>query len=985
MDSAIFNGINSTLPENGFASVPANSTDMESSNVAGGFSSDNDSFHSKSQNNADINYTRKEATIMSDEEDFVDPHIQQFIRNNNASSNFAHEKSIKINPVDIKLANAKSQSQGGNKSQNEPYFEDSDEDEATTPTMATVKKFEFSNSQNSSLQNVTGSSQSRSIDKHNPVSVEVSPSIDSNWETAYNDLLSSKAIDFEDDIVDDKSEANNLYSSRTSFSSDVDEKNIIDKLSSNDMVDYNGNGGEWNKNKTMGGLNIPNTENEENPHQRQRITEDQANDGKLKTDSFLNPSRPDSEAVEYSVNKVQITEMYPSTSSTVVTSNESKRMSGSQRNHWSTGINLMGAVLKRESMKHDRQSIAASSEAGSEQWFDPDDDWASQDESYRRSLMSASMEKYNDYKSDSDDPTLGYYDEKLGNASYQKNGSTDKTTSNNYYQQESSSHEDPYYHNQSHDNTPRSEYFNQMVHNRISDSSTASESSSYKNSNSTQNTAHEDYDFKASYVDDNEEALDYYATKLHTESPVIDERSLAQNNLEYTHQHTSKSQFQIDSDNEEGEGEIVVFMDSTHSNSRVRPDSDYDIDGKLGRMEYQSMVSTEEFKTIDIQNATASSREIAPPPESPVVPLSPANDRFISDPASTFNTKTEDNIPESSEYTKVDNTSNSRVINDNSSNKFEIPDDDDTPPLPHDPNTPRVEDISRYMNTLPAVENAYVEHNIQKQRISKKPSTEEQTSDDRGIPNAHEINFDVLPDPFKDTQLKVSPSKISLSSTEASSFGKMYIGVSGAHNMLLPLPKEITYVRCVISDGEYEYMSRYEILGPQILMDYECIIDTRPGMIITVSLHVRPDYHVKPRTGWTRWFTSIRKQKEHLSGYVHPDDGAIGQTRFAVDHMVPACHKKTYEANFDCFNSWYARTNRERARREQYGDEEDILKIVGKLTVEMLYLPVSSASVVNEIIIFCYFFCRFHSKLFINSILQLIYYSKCQEVSESVT
>jgi hypothetical protein len=130
-------------------------------------------------------------------------------------------------------------------------------------------------------------------------------------------------------------------------------------------------------------------------------------------------------------------------------------------------------------------------------------------------------------------------------------------------------------------------------------------------------------------------------------------------------------------------------------------------------------------------------------------------------------------------------------------------------------------------------------------------------------------------------------------------------------------------------------------------MDYECVIDTRPGIIITVSLHVRPDYHVKPRTGWTKWFTSIRKQKEHLSGYVHPEDGAIGQTRFAVDHMVPGCYKKTYEAHFDCFNSWYARTTRERARREQFGDEEDFLKIVGKLNIEMLYLPVSNPSVVG--------------------------------------
>ncbi|KAF7731591.1 Bud site selection protein bud4 [Apophysomyces ossiformis] len=174
-----------------------------------------------------------------------------------------------------------------------------------------------------------------------------------------------------------------------------------------------------------------------------------------------------------------------------------------------------------------------------------------------------------------------------------------------------------------------------------------------------------------------------------------------------------------------------------------------------------------------------------------------------------------------------------------------------------------------------------------------------------------------------------------------SNHGKLYIHVSGAHNLLLPLPKEVTYVRCVVSDGRYEYMSRYEVLGQEVLLDYECIVDAVPDMIITVALHVRPDYHVKPRTGLSAWFTSIRKQKESLCGYVHPEDGAIGQARFALAHMQHACHQKVYQASFDCFNSWYARTARERQRRQQYGAEEDVLKVVGNLSVEMLYLPVS--------------------------------------------
>ncbi|KAI9259322.1 hypothetical protein BY458DRAFT_588506 [Sporodiniella umbellata] len=234
----------------------------------------------------------------------------------------------------------------------------------------------------------------------------------------------------------------------------------------------------------------------------------------------------------------------------------------------------------------------------------------------------------------------------------------------------------------------------------------------------------------------------------------------------------------------------------------------------------------------------------------------------------------------------------------------------------------RVEDITHYMRALPGTQGALMNDD-------KKQSIQAIGTEKINIPNAHELSEHV----------------VLVEEIKQSKHGKIYIGVSGAHDVLLPLPKEITYARCVISDGEYEYMSRYEMLGEQILMDYECIIDAKPEMIITVSLHVRPDYHVKPRSGWTKWFTSIRKQKEHLSGYVHPEDGAIGQTRFAVDHMVPACFKKTYTANFDCFNSWYTRSSRERARREQFGDEEDFLKIVSKLNIEMLYLPVSSPSV----------------------------------------
>ncbi|KAG0164297.1 Bud site selection protein bud4 [Apophysomyces sp. BC1034] len=230
----------------------------------------------------------------------------------------------------------------------------------------------------------------------------------------------------------------------------------------------------------------------------------------------------------------------------------------------------------------------------------------------------------------------------------------------------------------------------------------------------------------------------------------------------------------------------------------------------------------------------------------------------------------------------------------------------------------RLEEEAQFMNTASAEE---IPESI---KIELAPADQHQ---DKGIPEVFDVSL--------------GAQEVPVQAVTSTHHGKLYVHVSGAHNLLLPLPKEITYVRCVVSDGRYEYMSRYEVLGQEVLLDYECIMDAVPDMIVTVALHVRPDYHVKPRTGFSSWFTSIRKQKESLSGYVHPDDGAIGQARFALAHMQHACHQKVYQASFDCFNSWYARTSRERQRRQQYGAEEDVLKVVGNLSVEMLYLPVS--------------------------------------------
>lgn len=188
---------------------------------------------------------------------------------------------------------------------------------------------------------------------------------------------------------------------------------------------------------------------------------------------------------------------------------------------------------------------------------------------------------------------------------------------------------------------------------------------------------------------------------------------------------------------------------------------------------------------------------------------------------------------------------------------------------------------------------------------------------------------------------------------KSSKHGKLYLHVNGIQDILLPLPKDRAYVRCVVSDGRFEYMSRYEILSQNINFDYECVIDTHPDMIITISLHVRPDYVMKSRTPFSRLFSS-KKKKESLSGYVNKEDGAIGQARFALAHMLPACIESTYLAGFHCFNAWYSRSFKERHRQKKKDPDQDVLKVVGNFDVEMLYLPVADFQKVKHIYIFTF-------------------------------
>ncbi|CAO3638268.1 unnamed protein product [Mucor fragilis] len=210
----------------------------------------------------------------------------------------------------------------------------------------------------------------------------------------------------------------------------------------------------------------------------------------------------------------------------------------------------------------------------------------------------------------------------------------------------------------------------------------------------------------------------------------------------------------------------------------------------------------------------------------------------------------------------------------------------------------------------------------------------------RRKPIASSLSESNIPQP---QQQRVKQYNITLSQMpfKKTGHGKLYLHVNGIQDILLPLPKDRAYVRCVVSDGRFEYMSRYEILSQNINFDYECVIDTHPDMIITISLHVRPDYVMKSRTPFSRLF-SKKKKKECLSGYVNKEDGAIGQARFALAHMLPVCQQTSYLAGFHCFNAWYSRSFKERHRqkKKKRDPDQDVLKVVGNFDVEMLYLPV---------------------------------------------
>ncbi|KAI8391812.1 uncharacterized protein BYT42DRAFT_610997 [Radiomyces spectabilis] len=536
------------------------------------------------------------------------------------------------------------------------------------------------------------------------------------------------------------------------------------------------------------------------------------------------------------------------------TTDESKRFSGSQRSHWSVGMNLWSSVLKRESIQSSkRYSVAQYSETDSEQWFDSQEDWLEHETEMRRSLNPPYILSQNDndhvhQESDQEDGRLRAY---LSLSKNETISEVDAPEEISVDQQRSDSNEDL--------EAPPT---------------------------MTRRKSHEDLRTEANaYAED----VDTFVTLSTTQTPLSEP-------VENVETDDVAQEFISDR----------ISADPTEKKAG-RNDAGHVL-VEYGRSRKGSVSSD----NGTVQDAPATTQS------SPVDPRSSGEDSINSKAPSSFSTRppsvngsVDTWIPVSPSSTDIEPTTKEST----------------EATQERDFGSVSVRSTSRYVSRVlnfdppdPAKEVAAAFDSKKIELLPDDPYHEQSRT------------------PTQETIQSVAP--VEPPTPAVPSYGKLYVHVCGAYNLLLPLPKETTYVRCVISDGKYEYMSRYEVLGQHVMLDYECIVDANPDMIVTVALHVRPDYHVKPRTGLSKWLTSIRKQKESISGYVHPDDGAIGQTRFALAHMIQACSEKRYDSNLDCFNSWYARSARERQRQQQLGDD-DVLKVVGNLAVSMLYLPMS--------------------------------------------
>ncbi|KAH8551886.1 hypothetical protein BGW37DRAFT_492790 [Umbelopsis sp. PMI_123] len=166
--------------------------------------------------------------------------------------------------------------------------------------------------------------------------------------------------------------------------------------------------------------------------------------------------------------------------------------------------------------------------------------------------------------------------------------------------------------------------------------------------------------------------------------------------------------------------------------------------------------------------------------------------------------------------------------------------------------------------------------------------------------------------------------------------GKLYVRVVAVQDINVPIPSEPTYVRCILNDGTYEHLSKYVILGRHMQFDQEFKITANSRLDFSLSLHVRPDSHVKPKAPITRLLNSHKKVAPELSQFVNRPDGAIGSTKINFGDMMDECRNKLCSATFPSQNDWAIDVSRTIDKLESTKVKP---KTVGKLVLHLVYLP----------------------------------------------
>jgi hypothetical protein len=166
--------------------------------------------------------------------------------------------------------------------------------------------------------------------------------------------------------------------------------------------------------------------------------------------------------------------------------------------------------------------------------------------------------------------------------------------------------------------------------------------------------------------------------------------------------------------------------------------------------------------------------------------------------------------------------------------------------------------------------------------------------------------------------------------------GKLYVRLVAVQDINVPVPSEPTYVRCILNDGTYEHLSKYVMLGRHMQFDQEFKISANARLDFSLSLHVRPDSHVKPKAPITRLLNSHKKVAPELSQFVNRHDGAIGSTRISFGDMIEECRSKLCSATFPSQNDWAIDVSRTIDKLESTKVKP---KTVGKLILHMVYIP----------------------------------------------